>query len=100
MKYPIIKTIHNDNDWMHNIIEVIFSENKSPLKFCGDSWCSGKCNMPALIIPESDNMLEHKMYSNMTAFGQLMQPWRVKWIGEKIEIPEQYREELMKRYWM
>ena len=66
---------------------------------CGDSWCDGRCGVPALVLLASDDRPEMKVHSDMVAFGRVMQPFRVKWSGQKTVLPESLRSYLMQSYW-
>lgn len=63
--------------------------------YCGDSWCTGGCGLPALVIGT-----EMKAYSNMTAMGPVMQSWRTKWEGPTEEVPKEHQSHFLQRYWM
>lgn len=108
-RYPLIRTVYGREweekfpglDRLHNVIEVTYAEGQEPQYFCGDSWCSGACKIPAAIIPavSRDERHEMKMYSSMTACGPLMQWWRVDWQGEKVVVPSEHHEDFSKRMW-
>lgn len=68
-------------------------------EFCGDSWCSGACGLPAAVLAATASQREMKLYSDMVAAGPLMQPWRLTWQGERRVIPEEHREDFLKRWW-
>lgn len=55
-------------------------------KFCGESWCSGSCGLPALVLKVQHNgrEVELKTHSNMVAYGPVFQLFRVQWTGEKV----------------
>jgi len=76
---------------------VQYDQGAEEQRFCGDTWCAGGCGLPALVIPGEP---EYKTHSAMVAFGPVMQPWRVNWIGEKVAVPEEHRADFMKRYWI
>lgn len=81
------------------VIEVRYRPYDVPRRFCGESWCGGTCELPALIIPATDDWPELKAYSSMVACGPVMQRWRVKWAGAKVEIPETYWPDFLKMMW-
>jgi hypothetical protein len=95
MSGPSLRTLYESAS---PILEVRWSPSDAPQRFCGDSWCTGQCGLPALVMPHIDG--EWKAYSAMTACGPVMQPWRVQWLGEKVEIPEEHREHLRRRMWI
>lgn len=68
--------------------------------FCGYSWCSGKCGLPALVIPADGERPEYKVMGSMVAYGAAAQPWRVKWEGQKVEVDNEDREHLLRQYWI
>ena len=83
-----IRTIH---DGLHNKVIVSYDgEWFEPQEYCGDSWCNGECGYPALVLKHHihNQNLELKTHSNMVAYGQAFQEFRVKWIGEKVYIPK------------
>ena len=99
--YPRIVTVRSEDPAFkfHLFIEVHYSENEKTELFCGDSWCSGTCGHPAAIIPATLEHSEFKMYSNMTACGNVMQRWRVTWTGPKVEVPVEHHRDFMQRIW-
>jgi hypothetical protein len=68
-------------------------------EFCGDSWCTGTCGLPAAILEATPSCRELKLHSNMVAAGPLMQSWRVTWTGKKRVIPAEYSAVLLKWWW-
>lgn len=99
IQYPRIRTVR-DRGSNDPHIEVTWVEAAEPVKFCGASWCSGRCGLPALVIPPcSDWPRGAKAYSDMVACGSMMQGWRVTWTGEMVEIPEEHRTDFAQRMW-
>lgn len=85
----------------HPDVLVVLVDGEPELRFCGDSWCTGECGLPAAVLADiGDGRGERKMYSSMTACGPVMQSWRVKWTGERYVMPEKFREHLLKAYWL
>lgn len=62
-------------------------------RYCGDSWCTGSCGLPALVVEGL------KVHSNMVACGRVLQSFRVEWVGEKIEAQTEDHEALKKAWW-
>ena len=79
---------------------VTWRPGEEPVRVCGESWCDGRCGYPAMVIPADTERSEHKMYSSMVVFGPVMQRWRLEWKGAKIEAPEEFRANLLKRVWL
>lgn len=96
-RYPIVRTVR-DRQGHHPDLSVQFEADKAPIMCCGDSWCGGRCGLPALVMPD-EHGVELKAYSDMTACGPLMQSWRLKWTGPKVEVPVEHREDFGKRWW-
>jgi hypothetical protein len=99
-RYPRVTTLHGIDAYaMHPLIEVQYSADDAPVRYCGESWCTGACGLPALVIPAGDAAPEMKAYSDMTACGPTMQAWRVTWRGTKAEIPPQHHDAFRKMMW-
>ncbi len=96
-KHPRIRTDHSFKAH-HPTITVAFREGEEPRRFCGYSWCTGSCGLPAAVLSDNGRG-EFKMYSDMTACGPVMQNWRVEWRGERFVIEEEFRETLEKMMW-
>ncbi len=64
----------------HNTI----TESTTGVVACGESWCSGSCGLPALVLSYQER--EFKAYGEMVACGPVFQPWRVTWAGAKIPV--------------
>jgi len=92
-RFPRVSDRHEDGKV---VLVVEWREGEGAEEFCGESWCSGSCGRPALVIPGER---EQKAYSSMTACGPLMQDWRLKWVGTKREVPAEFRDDLMRRMW-
>lgn len=83
----------------HCEIDVTWKEEDSPQRFCGDNWCSGGCELPALVIPiGAKNRV--KASGSQVAMGPLFQPIRVEWGGRVVEVPEEYRAGVLERWWL
>lgn len=54
-------------------------------KYCGESWCDGRCGLPALVLNHSTEG-EFKAHSNMVACGPVWQRFRVAWQGNKVPV--------------
>jgi hypothetical protein len=102
--YPRIRC-PSDVAATHPAIEITWKENESPQRFCGDNWCKGSCNLPALIIPlpdvESLDLRDRylKASGSQVACGAVMQSKRVDWGGERILVPEEYRSRFLEAWW-
>lgn len=48
---------------------------------CGDSWCDGRCGLPALTVQDGEREL--RVFGCMVAFGPVLQSFRVPWVGVK-----------------
>lgn len=65
--------------------------------FCGDSWCTGTCGLPALTLKGL------KAHSNSVAVGPVWQEFRVSWAGEKVEVSDfttETPDDLQKMLWL
>jgi hypothetical protein len=103
-KFPNIQTVrHEDrkNFSGHNNIVVQYYEGDEPKLYCGDHWCRGRCGLPALVIPwtHGPDSGELKCGGNQVAVGAVAQGWRVEWEGTKVEMPEEYRQIVMRYMW-
>lgn len=96
VRYPRIRT---DYEGRHLAVEVTYAEGESATIGCGESWCDGRCGLPAIVIPAAGGCSELKMHSGMVAIGPVMAPFRVEWKGGRIEVPEAHREDFRKRMW-
>lgn len=79
----------------HDMLEV-----SSGRHVCPDTWCSGKCGLPALVLKYREH--EYKAHGSQVACGPVFQSFRVKaWTGEKIEadLSQCTAEGLLKRTW-
>lgn len=94
--YPHIRT--DRHTFCHPKIVVRFAADEPEHELCGSSWCEGDCGLPAgvLVMPDGS---ERKMFSDMTAMGPLMQRFRNEWRGPKLMIREEFRADLMERWW-
>lgn len=65
--------------------------------FCADSWCTGACGLPALVLKyegsRTEKPTEFKAHGVMVACGPVWQPFRVQWKGEKVYMPERYNRD-------
>lgn len=104
-RYPVVVDAYtNKHQPLHCEIDVIWQDAESPQRFCGDNWCTGKCKLPALVIPldapeNTDRDWFTKASGSQVAHGRFMQVKRVEWNGERILVPEEFREDFLKRYW-
>lgn len=70
--------------------------------YCADTWCTGKCGLPALtlLLTNIDGINDLKAHGSAVACGPVWQRFRVKWTGEKVFVPEFLnQEELLKLMW-
>jgi hypothetical protein len=79
----------------------VFDDTK---KFCGYTHCRGDCGLPALVLRGQSGAyagVELKTHSSMVACGPVFQPFRsnVKWVGEKVYLPDDQYEKLVKMMW-
>lgn len=95
--YPRIVTDYRGN---HVAILATLAEGADPIRCCGESWCAGKCGMPALCVPASDGWPNCKVYSDVVACGMAVQPWRVTWTGNRVDVSEEQRAALRKKWWL
>lgn len=95
--YPRIWT---DYSGRHTALIVTMAEGVEPIRCCGDSWCTGKCGLPALCVPAGDGWPDCKAYGSQVACGMVVQPWRVTWTGNKVDVPEEQRSALRKKWWL
>lgn len=72
----------------------------APVRVCGDSWCRGRCGLPAMVIPAHGGRPEMRLHGSMVACGPVMQSWRVEWTGARIEAPAETWEYLRGRWWI
>lgn len=82
------------------IIRRAGQEDFEPQRYCGDSWCTGQCGLPALVLDVKGREL--KCHSSVVACGPVWQHFRNKWTGEKVEyLPAdgEDRETLAKMIW-
>ncbi len=75
-------------------------ESTTGVLACGDSWCTGKCGLPALIL--DNNGRELKVYGAMTAIGPVVQAWRVEWAGKKVHVSlgNSTMDSVLNKFWM
>jgi hypothetical protein len=100
-RFPSVKT-ESDPITYDPVLVVQWTEDAEPQRFCDHSWCTGKCGLPALVMPPTTaavSLRERKAYSSMVACGAMMQAWRVEWTGEKVEVPEEHRADIAERMW-
>ncbi len=90
------RTEHPDDRPLHPVLVVIY-EDGTEVRGCGDSWCTGTCGLPAVVLKIKGG--EFKAYSSMTACGPVIQSWRVTWTGERHELPPEQAVDLMRRMW-
>lgn len=106
-RYPRVRTVYAEEPElevnpalrMHPIVVVTYAEGQECQRFCGDSWCSSRCGLPALIIPQDEERPEYKVFSNMVAVGNLAGCWQVEWKGAKVEVPPEHRGDFLTRLW-
>ena len=67
---------------------------------CGESWCNGRCGLPALTLRVGDKVL--RAFGSMVAYGPVFQQFRVPWTGEQVavDLGETTVNEALQRYWM
>lgn len=96
--YPRIRDLFVDRSL---VLTVQWREDAAPVHYCGETWCTGGCGLPALVVPQPNQLgCELKARSSMAAHGPVMQPWGPKnWTGERAEVPEEHRDFIMKAYW-
>lgn len=99
IRYPQLVTKHIEV--CHPTLELRMTEGfVGPLEqYCGYSWCRGECGYAALVLTD-DSGMESKVYSSMTAYGPVVQPWRREWKGSKVELPKEFHDDFKKRYWI
>jgi hypothetical protein len=70
-------------------------------RFCGQSWCDGRCGLPALVLLVEHQNHTHvlKAHSSMVACGPVWQSFRVGWIGDNIPVQTDDPVDLSKMYW-
>lgn len=65
--------------------------------FCANSWCSGVCGLPALVLryegPEVEQSTEFKAHGVMVACGPVWQKFRTPWKGTKVYMPDEYSKD-------
>ena len=103
-RYPLVKDTERESRTtdMHAEIDVTWAGGQPPQRFCGDNWCTGKCGLPALIIPWSSAGGRNywaKASGSQVACGALMQGRRVEWTGATVEVPPEHRADFEKRLW-
>lgn len=81
----IVKDMSDDN---HRKIIIKYSnkEDYESTIYCGQTYCTGICGLPALTIrycDDCENSLELKAHGNQVAVGPVFDGFRVKWLGEK-----------------
>ena len=94
-----LQKMHSHN---HPVMPVEFEEGVK-VYVCGDSWCTGFCELPALTMEWFDGEKTRKLkaYGDMTASGPVWQAWRVEWTGKTLPLPPQFPpESQLKRYWL
>jgi len=76
------------------------TESTSGVVACGESWCSGQCGLPALVMMR--NGKELRAFGSMVAMGPVFQAFRLAWTGTKtpIMLGDESAESLLKRFWM
>lgn len=97
---PTLRTLYDGPRRLHPDLLVQFEADKEPVLCCGDSWCHGACDLPALVIPAEGDRREMKAYSSMTACGPVMQSWRLEWKGSRLEVPPEHWADFLKRMWL
>jgi hypothetical protein len=76
------------------------TESTTGVVACGDSWCDGRCGLPALTLTVDDK--EFRAFGAMVAFGPVFQSFRLPWKGDKVAVTldETPTAVLLKRFWM
>ena len=83
------------------VLLVQYAPDQPPRRYCGESWCTGSCGLPALVLNHPDDpRVEMKGYSRMVACGCMMQKWRVRWNGAKEQVPPEHVHDFLKRMWL
>lgn len=90
----VFKTLLDTNP-LHPVLEVTYQGTETN-RYCGDSWCSGKCGLPALVTFDNEGN-EMKAHSNMVSVGRVFQLFRVPWTGGKESLPEEFRDSNISR---
>lgn len=85
---------------------VTWAEGEEAHRFCGDNWCTGECGLPALMLlqrvdgaPSDFKPVPRKASGSQVACGQAFQSLRVEWVGEVVEVPEEYRGVAAEMMW-
>ena len=65
--------------------------------FCGDSWCTGACGLPAAEIAIDGE--PHRAMGSMVAVGRAWQPYRRAWVGERVRFADELAGEARKAMW-
>lgn len=104
MRYPRITTIREGApgwpsglSWWHGVVGVQFAETEPMRRFCGRTWCDGRCGLPALILIEGNYV--RKAADDAVRCGRVFQALRVIWTGETIEVPAEYRDTVREAMW-
>lgn len=101
---PRIITDHGntgDRRARHLALIVLWPGQPEARRYCADSWCDGRCGMPALVIttPSGDAgaTVTLKAHGDHVACGNLMQHFRVAWTGATEEAPPEHHTDLLGR---
>lgn len=106
IRYPRIQDVRSIEcaDPLHSEIDVTWREEDPPQRFCGDNWCTGACNLPALVIPWPPSPYDSDRFSkasgSQVACGSVMQGKRVNWTGARVEVPPEFRKFMEGRIWL
>jgi hypothetical protein len=77
------------------------TESTSGVVACGDSWCDGRCDLPALVLSTTDEEL--RVFGSMVACGLVFQVFRRSWQGKKVEVTlsaDVSIDRALKLYWL
>jgi hypothetical protein len=86
-------------DWCEQ--HATITESTTQIVACGESWCDGRCGLPALVLQTSTGK-ELRAFGPMVACGPVFGRFRIPWTGEKraVSLGSVTEEEALKRFWM
>ena len=93
-----IRTKPNAAKWWHQDV-VTTDDTGAEARYCGDPHCTGKCGLPALVIPADDRRPALKARGDAGAICNVFAVMG-KWDGPRIDLPEDDRAAWLKRIWM
>ena len=83
------------SEWRGNHAVVVY--RAAP--YCGESWCEGRCGIPALVVPSEGVRAERRIFGGMVACGPAAQPFRLPWVGDKVSAHAEDWEHLLQTTW-